>query len=243
MIGRRPRPVPAGPTAGMLSLFLSAVPAAAPANGADVTGYGLLTTDYVYRGVSYSDGHSAAQAAVDAAFESGVYFGAWASTVDIGSGAGHERDAQVNYYLGLSREWGRKWLVGANVVAHTFPGARGNVDYDYVEWSIVASYDDRAWLEYSYSDDLFHTGRHTHNVELYAEWPLPANVMLGGGAGYYDTAALTGLGYGYWQVGLTCPVGPVSVDLRYHDSNRNVPIISTPETAGSRLVLSVKLPF
>lgn len=227
----------------MLFPVLPVALAAAPANAADVTGYGLLTTDYVYRGVTYSDGQAAAQAAIDLAFESGLFFGAWASTVDIESGVGHERDAQVNYYLGLTREWRRKWLFGANVVAYTFPGTRGNVDYDYVEYSLVANYDDRAWLEYSYSDDLFHTGRHTHNVEVYAEWPLPANVMLGAGAGYYDTAALTGIGYGYWQVGLTRPVGPVSIDLRFHDSNRSVPIISTPYSAGSRLALSVKLPF
>jgi hypothetical protein len=67
--------------------------------------------------------------------------------------------------------------------------------------------------------------------------------MLGIGAGYYDTSELTGIGYGYWQAGVTRAFGIVAVDLRYHDTSRAVPIISTPDGADARLVLSVKIPF
>lgn len=217
--------------------------AAGTAGAVEFTGYGVLTTDYVYRGVSYSDSHAAVQGAVDVAFESGVYAGAWLSSVDLAGGASRQRDLQVNYYLGYSHDWNDDWDFGANVVAYTFPGTRGSVDYDYTEYSLVANYRDRAWLEYSWSPDLFHTGLETHNVELYAEWPLPGNVLLGGGAGYYDTGRLTGVGYGYWQLGVTRPLGPVHLDLRFHDTNRAVAIISRYDTADARLVLSAKFPF
>lgn len=216
---------------------------AVPSAATELTGYGVLTTDYVYRGVSYSDEGPALQGALDLSFDSGAYLGAWGSSVDIDNGPDRQRDLQFNYYLGFGKAWRNDWLLGANVVAYTFPGTRGNVDYDYVEYSLLANYADRAWIEYSYSPNLFDSGRHTHNVELYAEWPLPENLMLGVGAGYYDTSAFRGDGYGYWQLGLTRPFGPVDLDLRFHDASRAVPVISTPSTAGSRLVLSVKLPF
>jgi hypothetical protein len=54
---------------------------------------------------------------------------------------------------------------------------------------------------------------------------------------------LSGSGYGYWQLGVTRPLGRIHVDLRYHDSNRAVPIISTSEHTRPRVVLSAKLLF
>jgi uncharacterized protein (TIGR02001 family) len=214
-----------------------------PAGAADLTGYIVLTTDYVFRGVSYSDGHGALQAGADVALDSGLYFGIWGSSVDLSNGPARQRDLEIDYYLGYSHELRRDWIIGINVVAYTFPGTEGDVDYDYVEYSITANYNDRAWFEYSYSPDLFHSTRHTHNVELFTEWPLPANLRLGAGAGYYDVSALTGSGYGYWQLGITHPFGIIDVDLRYHDTSRAVPIISTTEHARQRLVLSAKFPF
>lgn len=215
----------------------------APSAAADVNGYGVVTTDYVFRGVTYSDGHAAVQAAVDLDFDSGFYLGLWGSSVDLYGGAGRQRDLEVDYYLGFNYEWRRNWIVGVNVVAYTFPDTSGDVDYNYFEYSLVGNYDDRVWLEYSWSPDLFHTGRETRNIELYAEWPLPADVMLGAGMGYYDTSELTGIGYGYWQAGVTKAFGIVDFDVRYHDTNRAVPIISTPDNSDARLALSIKIPF
>ncbi|MEX2124747.1 MAG: TorF family putative porin [Woeseia sp.] len=210
---------------------------------ADVTGYAVLTTDYVFRGVTYSDGHAAVQAGADIALDSGLYLGVWGSSVDISGGPTRQRDLQLNYYLGYTYDLRNAWSIGANVVSYTFPGTEGDIDYDSLEYSMVASFDDRIWLEYSHSPDLFHSGRHTHNVDLHAEWPLRAELMLGAGAGYYDVSELTGSGYAYWQLGVTRSFGRIDVDLRYHDTNRAVPIISSPEHAKARIVLSAKLQF
>ncbi len=217
--------------------------AAGPVSAAaDVTGYAVLTTDYVFRGVTYSDGHGAVQGGIDVALESGLYGGLWASTIDIHSGS-TRRNGEVNYYLGYERDVNADWTVGVNVVAYSFPGADGPIDYDYNEFTAVANFRDRAWIEYSYSPDLFHSSQSTHNLELYAEWPLPRSLLLGAGVGYYDVADLTGVSYGYWQLGVTRPFGRFSIDLRLHDTSREVPIISAPDRAGSRLVLSLRIPF
>jgi len=225
------------------AVLLSGASLVSVARAADVTGYAVLTTDYVFRGVTYSDGHPALQAAADIVLDSGVYLGVWASSVDISGGPGQQRDLQLNYYLGYSHDFQSAWSVGANVVSYTFPGTEGNFEYDFFEYSIVANYDDRVWFEYSYSPDLFHSGSDTHNIDLYAEWGLPEQLIFGAGAGYYDVSELSGSGYAYWQAGLTRPFGRIDVDLRYHDTSRSVPIISTSERAAARIALSAKLLF
>jgi len=214
-----------------------------PVSAAEVGGYLVLTTDYVFRGVSQSDEHGALQLGADVALESGWFFGIWGSTVDVGGGTTRERDLETNYYLGYTFDISQKWTIGANAVAYSYPGGKGQIDYDYVEYSFTANFDDRAWLEYSQSPDLYHTGAATRNISLYTEWPLVNQYALGAGAGYYDVSELVGEEYTYWQIGVTRPFRYLTLDFRYHDSSRWLPVISSPESADARLVLSIKFQF
>lgn len=210
---------------------------------AEVSRYIALTTDYVFRGVTYSDGHPAAQLGLDVEFDTGFYAGAWASTIDINNGPGRQRDAEVTYYAGYTVEATSDWSVGISLIAHTYPGATGTIDYDYEEWSLSANFADRAWIEYSYSDDLYNAGSTTHNVDIYAEYPLPRNFSAGAGVGYYDVSNLAGDGYAYWQLGISKPVGRFALDLRYHDTSRWVRIVSTDDRAEPRVAFSIRLTF
>jgi len=212
-------------------------------DAAEINGYALLTTDYVYRGVSHSDEHGAAQIGVDVDFESGFFAGVWGSTIDIGGGTPRQRDRQVNYYLGYSYDVSRRWTIGTNAVAYAFPGAKGTIDYDYVEYSLTANYDDRLWLEYGRSPDLYHTGTRTEFISLYTTWSLGKRYDLGAGIGTYDVSELVGDDYSYWEFGVTRLFGKVALDLRYHDTSRWLRIISNEATADARLVLTAKFQF
>lgn len=218
------------------------LPPTLPVAAAEVTGYAILTSDYVFRGVSYSDSHPTVQAGIDVSLANGLYAGVWGSAIDVSIGP-TRRDLEMNYYLGWDHDLSAEWTVGGNVVAYTYPGTTGPIDYDYLEYSAVANFRDRAWLEYSYSPDLFHTSRHTHNFEVYGEWPLAAKLLLGLGVGYYDVAPLSGAGYAYWQVGVTRPFGRLSIDLRYHGTDRDVAFVSSPARAEDRVALSLRMPF
>ncbi len=147
------------------------------------------------------------------------------------------------YYVGVDREIGNHWSLGANLVAYTYPGQSGGFDYDYEEISLAVNYRDRAWLEFSYSPDLYHSGRAARNIDLFTEWPLPKQFVMGAGIGHYDPSDLTGAAYTYWQIGITRPLGIVDVDLRFHDTSAAVPIVSTPYRADARIALSLRLAF
>ena len=209
----------------------------------DWTGYASLTTDYVRRGVSQSDGHGAVQLAGDVAFDVGVYAGVWGSTIDINNGSGRSRDTEMNLYAGYGRDISSTLHLSTYVVAYFFPGQTGNVDYDYIEYSVSANLNDRLWLEYSYSPDLYNTGFSTSNIEAIVELPLHDDFTMSAGVGRYDTSRLTGKVYTYWQIGITRPFRRVDLDLRYHDTDRDVFIISTPDSARARLALSLTIPF
>ena len=209
----------------------------------DWTAYINLTTDYVKRGVSQSDSHAAVQLGGEVAFDSGVYLGAWGSTVDVDNGPGRHRDKEVNFYAGYGKDVSSMLRLSAYVVSYNYPGQTGVIDYDYIEYTVSGNYDDRLWLEYSYSPDLYNSGYSTSNIEAVAEFPLGDELRMSAGVGHYDTSNLTGEVYTYWQLGITRAFRRVDLDLRYHDTDRDVFIISTPDRAEARLVLSLAIAF
>lgn len=231
------------PLSLLVSLSFFAATTILPASAAEITGYASLTSDYVYRGVTRSDGHGAFQLGGDVSFESGIYFGAWASTIDIGNGVTAKRDREINYYVGYARELTDRWTIGGSVIAYTFPGSFGNLDYNHEEFGVSLNYDDRWWFEYAQSPDYYGTGTRTHSYELFAEWPMPALLSLSAGVGHYDVAEFSGDSYSHWQLGISRPFGEIGIDLRYYDTSRWVPRVSSPERAKGRLVLSARYQF
>ncbi len=222
------------------TLVFFALPAAM---AAEFSGYAAGTSDYVKRGVTQSNADAAIQLGGDVFFDSGLFLGAWGSTVDIDNGPNRHRDLELNLYAGFNYDVSRLWRVSARVVSYLYPGQTGDFDYDYVEYSLAVNYDDRYWLEYSYSPDLYNTNRVSHNIEAYTERPLAGNWSIGAGAGYYDVSDLLGQGYGYWQLGVTASYQYADIDIRFHDTNRSVPLISTDERAQQRIAVTIKVPF
>ena len=210
---------------------------------ADFGGYVVLTTDHVKRGVTQTEGDPALQVGVELSFQNGLYFGTWGSTVDISNGPERQRDLEVNYYSGYAFDISEFWRVSAGIVAYDYPGQTGNINYDYLEYTIGGSFDDRVWLEVAYSPDFYNSGRSTTNIDLYAEWPVGGVWAIGGGGGQYDTSDLTGRSYRYWQLGATASLKWGAVDLRFHDTDNWVPIVSTPDRAKARFVLAIQIPF
>jgi len=209
----------------------------------DFGGYATVTSDYVKRGVSQSDGGPAVQVGVELSDDGGFFVGAWGSTTKIRSGPTNRRDREVNYYAGFGFDATDALRFSATAVAYRYPGQSGDVNYNYEEYSLTANFADRSWLEFAYSPDLYNSGRSSTNVDLFAEWPLSPVWSIGGGGGYYDTSRPTGRAYSYWQLGVTASLRWADVDLRFHDTAKWVPIVSSRDRIGSRLVLTIQIPF
>lgn len=194
-----------------------------------------LTTDYVSRGISFSDENPAIQGTFDYTHPWGAFVGIWASSWD---DLGYSNDIELAYYAGYSGTVGG---IGYTLTAnyYTYPGAKDDgFEFDYVEIDTLLEYtienttlSPTFGLGYSYSPEYSWEDGSSHYVHGMLDLSLPKNFGLGFEVGYMDiegnktTPFGSGLdgkkGYGYlhWKVGLSTKLKGFGLDLSYHDTN------------------------
>jgi uncharacterized protein (TIGR02001 family) len=203
----------------MLGCLLPALPASA----GDVSGSVGITTDYIYRGISQTDGQPAAQAGVQFHSSTGWNAGMWGSSVDFRNGAeiAYELDLQAGYSWQLNPDWSMQ--LGAVHYAYLNDHDSG---YDYDEINASVSYQQRATASISWSPN---TSKHTYwgsiwdkralAYELSVLQPLHPRWSIYGGVGYYDLSDLVDTGYWYWSAGLAFTWQGMQVDLQHIDTD------------------------
>ena len=97
-----------------------ALPAHAQDKKLTLSGTAVLTTDYIFRGVSNTDENPAVQASFDAAY--GIFYaGVWGSNTDFGDGI------ELDYYAGILPTW-KNITFDIGGLYYTFPGFN-SIDY------------------------------------------------------------------------------------------------------------------
>jgi uncharacterized protein (TIGR02001 family) len=207
-----------------------------PAVGAaaiDAGGSLALTADDVYRGISQTCGHPAAQADLHVrergASDWAAFAGAWGSRGLAGEycGSAKELDVYAGYSLALTPD------VSATVsyTRHAYPGGSyydhlAGQRYDYDELGMSWSLADRLYLMLAWTPDALGYSRYeghpryAQNRSAFsygAEWrqPLVSWVSLTAAVGYDHVADPLGTGYGFWSLGLTHAAGPLELDMGY----------------------------
>lgn len=224
-------------------VFISIVLAALPWHSAagDVSGRITLASEYIYRGKALSDSNPALQAGIDYQHRSGLFLGAWASTVDIVSPSGR-RDAELDYYAGWHFA-GESRISGALSLTHyTYPGQTTSFDYDYTEAVATASWDGRYSLEFGYAHDVYGSPVDSRHLELRIDWPLRSAWIFSGGLGVNDLRNLGSSRYAYGDVGISARFARFTVDLRWYDNERPAGFRGRL-AAGSRLVGALSVGF
>ena len=187
-----------------------------PALRAEVT----VTSDYVFRGYSRSEGDPALQAGLRYRHRSGFFVGGWASTVRFAYDdmIGDPRHVEVRGSAGYARPVGQNWFWNALVVRYEFPGSGDMVDTSYTEAQVSVQY--REWVSATIAYASSYLGRDGSGLfgEVTAGYPLPFNFDLSAGIGYaeLDPSSVSHL-YGHAELGRT--FGPISVNLGYYDSD------------------------
>jgi uncharacterized protein (TIGR02001 family) len=235
------------------SCLFSAWPVLCPA-AVDAGGSLALTQDDVYRGVSLTCGHPAAQADLHLR-EHGtgywaVFAGAWGSAGLSGAPCGTARE--LDLYAGYSLALGPNLSTTLTYTHYAFPGGGyGNPHlsggrYDYDQLGMGLSLWERLYLTLAWTPDalryeryhgIFRTEQDRRALAYGAEWrqPLVSWLSLTAGAGYDRMADPFGTGYGFWSLGLTHVAGPLELDLGYfHTADRAVRLFG-PDSAGGRV--------
>ena len=189
---------------------------AQPTSSLDV--YVTLSSDYMNRGMSQTDGAGALQAGADYRHASGFFAGAWLSNVDFASEAtrSRPREFEVDYYVGYSRDRDRlSWAV--TLARYAYPDI--SVSYDYTELSFSLSFKDRFSYQASHTDHLLSLGTNALNQELGMTLPLYRNFELGAAVGVFRSADLQEGEYTHFNLGVSKIFKRWTFDMRYYDTN------------------------
>ena len=199
----------------------------------------MLTSDYVYRGISQTDEDPALQGGFDYSHASGLYLGVWASNVEFGHVIGGDDDSdvfnfnhaslEIDVYGGMTGEFanGLSWDVGATYYAYpdsTDPVAHG--DFDFLEFSGSLSY---TWdiatadIGVAYSADFF--GEDDEGVWWHGGLGLDMGVVkpyvkVGHQDVEGDVTNPNGFHYTYYAVGASTSIDDkLTFDLSWQDAD------------------------
>ncbi len=217
---------------GTALLAAAALPAYAESD-ITLSGNAVLTTQYVYRGLTNSAEKPAVQPEFDLTYKEIFYAGIWGSNVNYGAGPNGQNlaDVEIDYYAGITPTLGKlKFDIAAYY--DTYPGAFDpGGEYDYVEiWTGVSRnfLNDKLELklENYWSPEYFGETGNNDVLEFSYEWTLNKvwcfTPKLGGNVGHqWGDLSQGGYDYTYWSVALTLGFNekpPLELEIRYWDS-------------------------
>ncbi len=218
-----------------------------------------FTSDYVFRGTTFSDEDPALQGSFDWGY--GAWFaGAWGSSTNATDGNGLGGTLEIDYYAGWADSVGGFDLMVMPLV-YTFPGQEDSDprdDFTFELWTSIgrgignfpgAPYVN---LEFNYSPEFFDGGDDAYYIRPSIAFTLPGDFGLDIGYGYQDVggvASATNKGneffaddYSHVDVGLTKSALGFDFDLRYHD-NFDEDVIGAEFASESQIQISVSRSF
>jgi len=166
-----------------------------------------VVSNYMWRGVSQTDGGAAVQGGVDYGHSSGLYAGTWVSNIDWG---GSKPSYELDLYAGFGGSVG-EFSYDLTTIYYAYPDAPDDGDADF--WEIGAS---ASWniatlgVNYTVSGDADDAPFDSGDVYWYGgvEVPLPQEFSIGATIGYYDFDATGSEGdYTHWKLSLGKSVG------------------------------------
>jgi uncharacterized protein (TIGR02001 family) len=229
-----------------LSVVLAVIGLAVVAPSRADPGFGgsvVLTTDYVFRGLSQTKNEGAIQGDLHYQWLSGWFAGAWASNIRFQ--APDSPNKEYNLYLGYARQFTSDWSARATVVHYGYPG--GSSDYNYDELAVGTDYQNRLFLTVAWAPNVsrysYYYGAAHHrseiSYELNARQPLKFGISAAAGAGYYDLTDLFGSTYWAANGGLVYALGDFQLDVTYYWVSNQARVIFGPATAHDHWVATL----
>lgn len=220
-----------------------------------------ITTDYIFRGLSFSGEEPALQGSFDWGYNN-FYVGVWGSSIKGEDGFAEEAggyELELDYYGGYASSLGPIDYDLMLIYFH-FPGAEDAFDAETDQFE--------TWLTlgHTFSDVIFEP-----NVSVLGAWSpaftledgtgiyvkgsvgftLPAGFGFDGAFGYQrvegDKTTPDGYHYTHWEMGVTKSLLGFDLDLRYHDTDEDDSLVAffggTTDPINNRFVFTVSRTF
>lgn len=229
---------------GLVAATAPSFAADAPASPHTFTANVGITSDYVFRGVSQTQGGPAIQGGFDYSHASGFYLGTWGSNVSWVSVKSFKDSTGANvlgtvpYKENNSMEWdfygGYKGSVGdfgydLGVITYYYPGNKtsvkgpdttevylgGSWKFLSAKYSHVVSENFIGWYDYTNNRNT----RGSNYLELNANYDLGGGWGVLGHVGHQKVKNVGDASYTDWKVGVSKDIGFGVVTLAYTDTN------------------------
>ena len=239
-----------------LSLRQSAAEEAGWLAKENFSGTAAITSNYLFRGLSQTDGDPAVQASFDYNHPSGFFLGAWGSNVDETISKGN---VEIDLYGGYRNKIFENLGYELSVIYYWYPGGGNEPEPDYFELHGGLNYtfaklplEPTVGVGFNYSPDFFGEDGNAYYYSGTLRFTLPYKIGLGFELGYQQVAGdkTTGNGggpdgqdgYDYlsWKVGLSKELLGFNLDVSYSDTNEEQYFGSI---GGSHLVFTLSRSF
>lgn len=207
------------------SVIASSLLTLAGAAQAEISANVAIASDYMFRGVSQTDGSIALQGGFDWSHDSGFYVGTWMSNVDSNFFAGPtDPQLEMDYYVGYAGEMGD---IGYDISLVQFDYSGCN-DCDTTELYLSGSYG-MFNATFAYTPEIGYLGDTNSEGAWYlnvgAEAELAEGWTVHGGVGYSAGDFFDNLGPGVpdnyidYSIGVSTSFEGVDLDLTWIDVN------------------------
>lgn len=210
----------------------SSLVAMLPCQAADVGPFELstnvsLTTDLVFRGMSFTNEEPGLTGGFDIDHESGLYAKTWAANVNLLEDNTVEPDERANllvsWYVGYTANFNDNLEYDIQAAYFAFPGAAKDLNYDFPEYTAALTYtiqDSELGLAYSFARDFFLKSGNAHYYELNAlhTFTNAYDLEIGGRVGRQTVEDNDTVGfddYNTYGVWLSYPIGDWTATLEY----------------------------
>lgn len=208
----------------------------------DLGGNATLTTDYVWRGSTQTQGDPAVQAGFKVAGASGLYASVWGSNVEFAPET--HASSELDFTVGWGKALSDDWSVDANVLHYRYPST--TTDLDWTEINGTLTYKGNYWASLGYSNEAL--GYHADGVYALvgAKFPLNDKLRLEANAAHYflDDAVIARGGYTHgWLSAVWAVRDPFEARLTMHATDGNAKAIFGDDYAGSRVEAALQASF
>ena len=213
--------------------------ASTAAQAVEIAGNAAITTDYVWRGTTQTQGDPAVQAGAKLSGESGWYGAIWGASVEFApeTRASSELDFVAGWAGPLSADWG----LDVSLTHYRYPST--TVDLDWTELAATATWRRNYWLQVACSSDTLATDEAGIYAQLGARLPLADSIRLEAAAGYYWLDDAYGDSYAHAQLGgVWAFKAPFEFRVTVHDTDSSAKRLF-PDLAGSRVEAALQASF
>jgi len=212
------------------------------AHATSFSGTATLTTDYVWRGSTQSQGDPAAQAGFKVSTDSGFYASAWGSSVKFSPGL--DADTELDLAVGWTHPLASDWAIDVYALHYRYPGT--TTDLDWTELDATLTWRNNYWLSAGWSNEALGYDHRGVYVQAGTRVPFGQRFRIETMLGHYflSRTVVAHSSYTHAQVNAVWTLrAPLELRLSAHATDADAKAIFGDDNAGSRVEAALQASF